>query len=641
MYKILKNNLLPISNTLKTINALGLFNIFKVVAYRLQCKTDYFKKRLPIKQLDIGPLFYASDQSYCPCIADKACQKIANQAKQIMAGQLTFFSRRVTNTKRPPDWFCNPFSKKMHGRKTAYWSQANDPKFGDIKIIWEISRMDWALVLSKMYAISRNNQYIQELNYWLIHWNNHNMPQTGPNWVCAQEAAIRLIQVLLCAHILNQKQPLPALIDFVSSHCRRIALTRHYANAQQNNHAISEAAALFIGGMWLNSYSTMSKASHKWERDGRQDLERLVQSLIADDGSFAQHSINYHRLLISTLSMVEFFRRSFNRSPFSSKYLNQVTQAIFWIYQMVDPKTGNAPNLGGNDGARVYALSASSYTDYRPEIQLASCLIMEKRLYPIGHWDEPLQWLQFVPDRFPNISIHRKSQFFPDGGYVTFAGKLNNSVSTWGLVRCPTDHFRPHHADAFHFDLWVNGRNVLRDSGSYSYDISDSIRTYYISSSAHNTASFDRHDQMPVLSRFLYGQWIKAKTVQPLATNEAGELSWCGAYTDYRGCKHQRHVLLTSNKWRIVDKLSHFYQEAVVRWRLIHDHWTQKKNCLTGKLVKLTISTDVKAEIRLTQGLESLYYMDQTDIPVLKISVSQSPATVVTEIDLVDNFWDC
>jgi len=623
-----------ISNTIKTAGSLGYLNILNVLTYRIQCKTGYFEKRLPKKQISKGPMFYEPDHMHCPDISEASCHKIANQANQIHKGILTLFSHALIQNGSPPHWFCNPFNNKIHKNKYIYWSYAADPDFGDIKILWEMSRMDWALVLSKMTAISKNCQYIQLLNHWMSDWVENNMPQTGPNWICAQETAIRLIQIILCAHILNQKKPLPALIDFVSVHCQRISLTRHYANAQQNNHAISEAAALFIGGMWLEKFSQFHDKSNKWINEGRRDLEWLVNKLVANDGSFSQHSLNYHRVLIANLNMVEYFRQFYKKPNFSPKYYKRVRAAIFFQYQLVDPINGNAPNLGANDGARLYVLSESKYTDYRPEIQLGSCLFMKKRLYQKGDWDEPLRWLHLNTDHFSEASVQRNSRIYPDGGYVFFLGEFNNLTSTWGLIRCPNKHFRPHHADALHFDLWVKGLNILRDSGSYSYEISESIRSAFISSTAHNTVSFDDHDQMPVLSRFLYGQWIQTKTVQSMTNIETNKMIWCGHYTDYKECFHQRQIQFDQNKWRIIDKLAHFKQKAVVRWRLMNDHWIFEKNCLMGSFIKIQISTNVETEVNLSRGFESLYYMDKQEIPVLEVCVLQSPAIVITEISL-------
>ena len=60
-----------------------------------------------------------------------------------------------------------------------------------------------------------------------------------------------------------------------------------------------------------------------------------------------------------------------------------------------------------------------------------------------------------------------------------------------------------------HVDLWLGGTNVLRDGGSYSYNISNEITKYYNGVSSHNSIQFDDRDQMPVLGRFLFGSWLK------------------------------------------------------------------------------------------------------------------------------------
>ena len=41
---------------------------------------------------------------------------------------------------------------------------------------------------------------------------------------------------------------------------------------------------------------------------------------------------------------------------------------------MVDPLSGDGPNLGSNDGAFCYQLHSQPYRDFRPTLQLASVL---------------------------------------------------------------------------------------------------------------------------------------------------------------------------------------------------------------------------------------------------------------------------
>ncbi len=96
-------------------------------------------------------------------------------------------------------------------------------------------------------------------------------------------------------------------------------LSRCLREAQNNNHAVSEAAALFIGGIWLRSLFAKgegNRSSEKWARVGRASLERLVDRLVFKDGGFSQYSTNYHRLMLDTLSQVECWRIWLDAAPF-------------------------------------------------------------------------------------------------------------------------------------------------------------------------------------------------------------------------------------------------------------------------------------------------------------------------------------
>src|SRR3546814_4964922 len=98
-----------------------------------------------------------------------------------------------------------------------------------------------------------------------------------------------------------------------------------YAVAQANNHATSEAAALFIGGSWLAANG--SRAGESLVRRGRQHLEKQVARLVEEDGSFSQYSLNYHRVLLDTLSIVE--RSEEHTSELQS--LMRISYAVFCL----------------------------------------------------------------------------------------------------------------------------------------------------------------------------------------------------------------------------------------------------------------------------------------------------------------------
>ena len=461
-----------------------------------------------------------------------------------------------------------------------------------------------------------------------------NPANSGPNWKCGQEASIRLINLLLAARILGTyRNPSSNLDKIVALHCTRIMPTIRYAVAQNNNHGTSEAAALFIGGAWLMSQElkgTLRKAAEKWCKTGRRLLEDRVNALVAKDGSFSQYSVNYHRVLVDTLCQVELWRQELQVASFSDRYMARSRAAVKWLSAMTDASTGDAPNLGANDGARLYDLSVLKYRDFRPSVQLGSILLCGERAYDEGKWDEPLLWLGLEPSE-KVISPSIESVVHGDGGDIIMRADQSRA-----LVRFARYNFRPSHADCLHLDLWYRGLNILRDGGTFSYNTDPRLLDYFSGTESHNTVQFDGRNQMPRIGRFLFGEWLKMSECTDIR-REGESLSWTGAYTDWKQARHRRTVIVRGNIWRVIDEIDGFHDKAVLRWRLIPEKWTLAGNTCDSALARLRVSSTATVQrFELATGWESLYYQQKTELPVLELEVGAGTWTIETEISLKD-----
>ncbi len=284
------------------------------------------------------------------------------------------------------------------------------------------------------------------------------------------------------------------LREIIFTSAVRIQANIQYALSQKNNHGISEAAGLFTAGVVFDQQS--------WRDKGMALLESQARELIYDDGSFSQHSVNYHRLMLQVYLWVIQLGRA-NGLEFSPTLLDRVRKAGLWLLALCDPDTGRCPNLGSNDGALIFPVTESDYLDFRPTVQAAAMI------YAV------------VPSK-------------PDTRLV---------------FRCTTrfKHW-PGYCDLLHVDLFHQGINVLRDAGSYSYNCESSWQEYFPSVAAHNTLQFDAHDQMPRLSRFLLGKWPKSRMV----VDEAAEKITAG-FTDWKGCWHERTVQASETGFSVID----------------------------------------------------------------------------------------
>lgn len=522
-----------------------------------------------------------------------------------------------------PAWNASPFEPDRVLGAEAEWHRFGDFDTGviDIKTVWEASRWDWVPAMAQRATLGDESE-LERLNNWLSDWQKECPPYRGPNWKCGQEASIRVMQLALGALVMRQEsKPLPALLALVHQHCRRIAPTMGYARGQDNNHGTSEAAALFVGGNWLAAHGHSEGA--RWADLGRKALEERCLALIARDGTFSQYSVTYHRILLETVCLAETWRMRLGLASFGAAFLERLATATHWLRQFVDDTTGDAPNIGANDGAMLFSLGDAHFRDFRPVVQWASALFRGECAYSgHGSWNDPLQWLDLsLPASLAEPLV---SETLDDGGFhILRAGKWR------AYLRYPRFRFRPSQADALHCDLWYEARNIVRDAGTFSYAAEGGAA--FASTAYHSTVEFDGRDQMPKISRFLYGRWLLTTDREPVQESVQGAKA-SAAYRDGFGARHARSVALTASGLTCSDRLDGSFRRAVLRWRLEPGQWTIDGAKAWGKDITIEwTAMGCSAEAKLVHASESRYYLHKSDIPVLEISVT-GPCNLVTRI---------
>jgi hypothetical protein len=605
----------------RTALALGIPNVARAGAYHLGVKLGLNPVRRLLAASPRGPFFVAdvSGGAHAPAINGW-------NGSALLFGRWPFdFDHHA------PDWLSNPINgQRVVAPERPWWQIPDfDPAVVDIKLIWELSRFDWTLAFAR-HARQGDGDALRHLNTWLADWCDHNPPYRGPNWKCGQEASIRVMHLAMAALLLGQvHQPTPGLRELIRIHLQRIAPTIQYAVAQDNNHGTSEAAALFIGGSWLAMLGI--DEGKRWERMGRRWLENRTARLIGPEGSFSQYSLNYHRVMLDTLSMAEVWRRHLERPQFSALWNERALAAAQWLRHLVNPLNGDGPNVGANDGARLMQLTKTGYRDHRPSVQLAMTLFAGKRAYDQqGPWNHALDCLG-IP--LPQQQAPAVGNYLADDG--GFAVLRRGAAMV--MLRYPRFRFRPSHADALHVDLWLGSENLLRDAGTYSYNTDARWLEYFGGTASHNTVQFDGRDQMPRLSRFLFGDWLKTEWREPLKVNADGAKFGAG-YRDTRGASHRRRIELCGGLLRIEDEVHGFADKAVLRWRLAPGAWQVEvasdvlRVANTARTLTLTVTASMPvARCELVEGWESRHYLEKTTVPVLEVEFRQ-PGSITTEV---------
>lgn len=606
------NNVKSFWTKLRVLPSLGLFNVARVGIYRVLIKAGIHPVLRISSDVPSRPFFEKSSSVL-------ALTLVARNDWVGQFGQIFGRSKKIAVTDSGcPDWFHSYQTGGRADDASDWWKIGDfDKDTGDIKAVWECSRFDWAIPIAQRASLGDDAE-LERLNRWLDDWCAQNPCYSGVNWKCGQEAGFRVLHLAATLVVLGQEKLTDGMSQLIRAHLRRIAPTMQYAIGQCNNHGTTEAAALFVGG------SLLGEEGKAWQQKGRRWLENRVANLIEADGTFSQYSVTYHRLMLDTVSFVEVWRRSHDLPSFSRPFMEKMRAASRWLYELTDCDTGDAPNLGANDGAHILNFTNCGYRDFRPSVQLAGYLFHGKAYFTPGPWDEMWKWLKFSPDANDDGLTERSSCTFSDGGIHL----LRNDRAEL-FFRFPKFRYRPSQSDALHCDFRIENVNVLRDGGSYSYNTSDDSLTYFNGVASHNTIQFDGRDQMPRLGKFLFGSWLKAHDVVD-AVGKDGIVSAEAGYTDYLGASHHRKVYLHEDELMVHDCISGFQDSAVLRWRLCPGDWKVSEHSISLNDFRIEISASTTIQdFRIVKGRESLYYLEEGGIPVLEVVISE-PATFTT-----------
>lgn len=473
-------------------------------------------------------------------------------------GEFTLFSHRQVTAGFPPDWHCNQLTGETLPAD-VHWSRIGDFSFGDIKGVWELSRFGWA------YDLVRDGSGSAAETFWELwtDWMRRNPPNAGPNWMCGQEASIRLMAVVFATeHFGLPDEHAAQMGRFVVATAQRVAANLDYALAQQNNHGVSECVGLLTAALWIPDHPS----APTWRRLALQRLQAQVEELVYADGAFSQHSLIYHRVALHQLCWAAVRLRAAGESE-PAWLVAGGRRATDFLAALTDPARGESPLYGANDGANLLPLAAGEFLDPRSAVQLGSALFRGELRYGVGAWDEAACWLVDGALALPRRPQALTDFHAPHGGLLQLVEGADRLV-----MRCPTEfRHRPGHGDFGHVDLWLCGQRVAIDGGSFSYN---SRERFVALSDAreHNVVSVAGLAPMRKVTRFLQLPWPTAT----LSQREPGVWSYEPALWPAAGVRWQRTVARRAGGGFCVHDVVTGAEGRELRWhwRLVAADWS-------------------------------------------------------------------
>jgi len=549
----------------KALHELGPHQMGQYALYQIGLRTGGFQRQLSKALARLDELHDAAPPELHHCLPDPPerqrllsllgplAQKLLTEADEIRHGYVRLFGGPAIPLELAPP-------KPLLGWH-RYERGDNRVNGRDIKFIWEAGRFGWAYKLALAYHLTANERYAETFWEYTEAFLSANPPYRGPHWYSAQEVAIRLVAMAFLMHVFSTSQrTTPERIAMVAKsiaiHAERIPPTLAYARSQNNNHLITEALGLYTASAVLLNHPL----ALTWHTLGWDWLVHAFTSQVSPDGTYVQHSTNYHRLMLqSALWAYAVHEYAFAGEQIPATLLTRWEAATRWLWKLVDPQTGHVPNLGHNDGTYLLPLTACLYADYRPVVHAAARSFLGNSIVPHGHWDDMSSWLcppRVAPSGESPLDTWHKTPAQEGKNQPSPYLIINHKNRSWGTLRVAGYHSRPAHADQLHLDLWWRGLNIAQDPGTYLYNAPPPWENSLTSAFVHNTVTIDGKEFMSRAGRFLFLDWAQGSLLAGRPSSRGGWESLNATHNGYRklGITHSRMVTaFPDGRWEVVD----------------------------------------------------------------------------------------
>jgi uncharacterized heparinase superfamily protein len=315
---------------------------------------------------------------------------------------------------------------------------------------------------------------------------------------------------VLCGVYADLVQASPEADGFCAELRLHAAYLRfHVERDVGGNHLIKNLKALIGMGVFFGDERMLRRATGELE-------QQLAVQVLADGGHY-ERSPSYHCQVLGDLLDLQGLLGAARVPPVSG--LDPAIDAMrSWLGEMLSPD-GDVPPL--ND-----------------------CTLVGRRRISV------LAPAQFSPQRARPLVVLQPS------GYVVARpdGRLH-LVADIG-VPCPPDLPAHAHADCLSFELAVDGRRLIVDTGTSTYAPGER-RQYERSTAAHNTIEIDGENQTDVWGTFRAGRRAHPQLEQVAADGDAIEFTAShDGYERLRGRpRHRRTWRLVPGRFDVVDQV--------------------------------------------------------------------------------------
>ena len=275
-----------------------------------------------------------------------------------------------------PDWFHDPVTGRRapadrYAFRINHRSQAQT---GNIKQVWEISRLQHLTLLATAWFLSHDDAYARRVADQLRSWWRENPFLSGVHWTSGIEIGIRLISMTWIRRLLDDWPGVADLFEHDELAVRQIRWHQQYLAAfrsrgsSANNHVIAEAAGQLVASCAFPWFPE----SERWRQKSARLLERELVRNTFPSGIGRELASDYQSF-VAELGLLAAVEADAAGRPLSATAWQRLCAMVDSGAALLDERS-RPPRQGDGDEGRALLLDAPAANRWPSLLALAEAL---------------------------------------------------------------------------------------------------------------------------------------------------------------------------------------------------------------------------------------------------------------------------
>ena len=393
-------------------------------------------------------------------------------AEMAARGEFDVLSSGSVDLGSPPAWRTDLYSRMPWPLVPSERLPLRRNDGSDIRTVWELSRCRHFTQLARAHWTTGDARFRTAFVEHARSFIHDNPIGRGPHWKSPMDVAIRAANWALASVLFADARGIGS--DFWEEYLGHLVMTGSFLERYPEWHPVfrgNHYVADHVGLVYLGALFRDTGFGAGWLGGSGRVLLHEIECQVHEDGTSFEASLAYHRLVTELFAFAGLvLRENGTLGADFAPYERRLQGMYAFIEDYLGP-TGEAPLLGDADDGRLHSISAAAA-------------------------DEPRRHRLGLPsDWWPTESPVGGA--YPAGGFYVLRSGRDQIVVRCGSVGLNGAGCHDHN-DQLSFELVLDGRRIVADSGTFTYTRDLTERHRFRSTSAHSVVQLGDEEQNPI-----------------------------------------------------------------------------------------------------------------------------------------------